>query len=82
MTAERPAGDERVYRVIIQEPLDDEFVVAFCPAGTQRTRLSDVTVLARIRTDQAGIVGLMRHLHNLGCTIVSLGPDQKSAAVG
>ncbi len=72
MTLDSHPGDPRTYQITIQGQLDDGFVTAFCPAGTQRTCQADVTLLSNICTDQSGIVGLVRHLHNLGCTIVSL----------
>lgn len=60
------------YRIGIAGQLDDEFVVAFCPAGTEARREHDRTVLERVETDQSGIIGLIRALHNLGCTILYL----------
>jgi hypothetical protein len=64
--------DVHTYRLRLLERLDADFVAAFCPAGTTLTREREVTVLADVRTDQAGVLGLIRHLHNLGCTILAL----------
>lgn len=68
--------DQRVYRLALQGPIDQEFVEAYCPAGTVLAREGETAVLANIHADQSGIVGLTRHLHNLGCTLLSLETEQ------
>lgn len=72
MTANTNATSQQAYRITLRGRVDDEFVAAYCPAGTQLTCAGETTCLCNIRTDQSGIVGLMRHLHSLGCTIVAL----------
>lgn len=72
MTANTNETDLRTYRVTLRGRVDEEFVAAYCPAGTHLTCAGETTCLNDIRTDQSGIVGLVRHLHNLGCTIVAL----------
>lgn len=72
MTANTNETDLRTYRITLRGRVDDEFVAAFCPAGTQLTCAGETTCLSNICADQSGIVGLVRHLHNLGCTIVAL----------
>ena len=52
--------------------IDEEFVEACCPAGTVLACEGDATFLSNIHADQSAIVGLTRHLHNLGCTLLSL----------
>jgi hypothetical protein len=69
---EPKAQDWRAYQLRVRGYLDEEFVTSFCPAGTTLTHEDDTTLLANIQTDQAGIVGLVRHLHNLGCTLIAL----------
>jgi hypothetical protein len=64
--------DQRIYCLTLQGGVDEEFVAAYCPAGTTLTRAGAVTCLANIHADQTSIVGLVRHLHNLGCTILAL----------
>ena len=65
-------SDRRCYQLKITGQLDDDFVSSFCPPETIIQRESDTTLLSNIRTDQSGILGLIRHLHNLGCTILSM----------
>ena len=70
---ETPArSDQRIYRLGLACQLDEEFVSAYCPAGTERRNEDETTLLENIETDQSGIIGLIRTLHNLGCTILFL----------
>jgi len=64
--------DVRTYALRLQGHIDADFVASFCPDGTTMTHEGDNTLLANIQTDQSGILGLVRHLHNLGCTILTL----------
>lgn len=72
MTANTNDQDLPSYRIRLRDPVDEEFVATYCPAGTQLSCEGDVICLCNIRADQSGILGLVRHLHNLGCTIVAL----------
>jgi hypothetical protein len=55
--------------------LDDDFIASFCPSETIVLRENEATSLSNIRTDQSGIIGLIRNLHNLGCIILSLNSE-------
>lgn len=72
MNAHTSQQDRRVYRITLRGQIDEEFVEAYCPAGTVFSCAGETAVLANIHADQSGIVGLTRHLHNLGCIIVAL----------
>ncbi|GIV70364.1 hypothetical protein [Caldilinea sp.] len=72
MNAKTGAGDRRVYSIVVRGQVDEEFVAAYCPAATKMTWDGDATRLSNIHTDQAGIVGLVRHLHSLGYVVLSL----------
>ncbi len=60
------------YRVEVQGRVDVEWLQSFgCPAEIcveAARQLEGITVL-NLRTDQSGIVGLVRRLHGLGITI-------------
>ena len=62
----------RTYSLTLSGDLDDEFLSAHCPAGATLTRRGDCTRLENLQTDQAGILGLLRALHNLGLTILEM----------
>jgi hypothetical protein len=62
----------RSYQIRLRGQLEENFVASFCPEGTCLIHEGDTTLLANMVTDQSGIMGLLRHLHNLGCTILLL----------
>jgi len=61
-----------VYQIKLRGYLDDDFAAAYCPPKTQVSNENDVTTLGNLQTDQSGIIGLLRHLHGLGCTILEM----------
>ncbi|GIV65656.1 MAG: hypothetical protein AB1457_17610 [Chloroflexota bacterium] len=58
------------YRIIIKGAMDEEFLRDYCAPGFTLTYSTGRTTLSNIRTDQAGMVGLIRRLHNLGVTVL------------
>jgi len=72
MTTNTDDNNLRSYRIRIKGRVDEEFVAAYCPPETVLTCAGDAALLSNIRTDQTAILGLVRHLHNLGCTILAL----------
>ena len=62
----------RHYRLKVAGLLDEDFVQPFCPPGVKIDREVGVTRLSNIRLDQAGLIGLMRQLHNLNCVILTI----------
>ena len=72
MNTQTTNQDLRCYMLKLKGTLDDDFVTSFCPAETIVLHEDGTISLSNISTDQSGIIGLIRHLHNLGCTIMSL----------
>ncbi|MCS6887932.1 hypothetical protein [Chloroflexus sp.] len=78
-------SDRQLYCLTLRGRIDEEFVMTCCPPGTLLSYTNDTSRLAPIRTDQAGLLGLLRHLHNLGYVILALtheaptGPHQEGA---
>ena len=70
--------DLRSYTLKLSGTLDDDFITSFCPSKTTVLCENGTTSLSNIRTDQSGILGLIRHLHNLGCVILSLNSESIS----
>jgi hypothetical protein len=64
--------DNRSYTLTFSGALDDDFLASYCPQGTTLTTANGIAILDAIHTDQSGIIGLIRHLHNLGCVILNL----------
>jgi hypothetical protein len=61
------------YRIVVQGQVDVEWLQGFDSTAEvspdEIGHVDDITVL-NIRTDQSGIVGLVRRLHGLGVTIL------------
>ena len=72
MTAHTSQQDQQVYRITLRGLIDEEFVEAYCPPETVLACEGSAATLSNIHADQSAIVGLVRHLHNLGCTILAL----------
>ena len=72
MNAYTSQQDQRVYRITLRGQIDAEFMEAYCPPETVLAGEGGAAILSNIHADQAGIVGLVRHLHNLGYTILAL----------
>lgn len=60
------------YRITIKGVMDEEFIRDYCAPGFTLTYRGGKTTLSNISTDQAGIVGLIRQLHNLGVTVLAV----------
>jgi hypothetical protein len=60
------------YTLIVAGEMDDDFLASFCPEGTVATAGNHHTTLTNLRADQSGIIGVIRRLHNLGCTLLAL----------
>jgi hypothetical protein len=65
-------SDNRSYTLTFSGTLDDDFLASYCPEGTTLTTANGTAILDDIRTDQSGIIGVIRHLHNLGCVILQV----------
>lgn len=77
MTMHNTQRGPRAYRITLQGLVDEDFVAAFCPPETDLVHDDGVTVLSNIQADQASMVGLVRHLHNLGLTILALESQER-----
>lgn len=67
-----PASDTRFYTLRISGTLDADFLASYCPAGATMTVKDDHITLANLHTDQSGILGILRQLHNFGCVLHAL----------
>jgi hypothetical protein len=67
-----PNCEIRTYALKLSGELEQDFLTSFCPAGTNLERQEGSTLLSNICTDQSGIIGMIRYLHNLGFTILEM----------
>jgi hypothetical protein len=66
------ASETRLYVLRISGTLDADFLASYCPAGATMTFHDDHITLANLHTDQSGIIGIIRQLHNFGCVLIGL----------
>jgi hypothetical protein len=62
----------RIYTLTLHGELDANFASAFCPPATTFVCDGKILRLANLHLDQSGLIGLLRHLHNFGCVILTL----------
>jgi hypothetical protein len=67
----------RTYSLKLCGSLDDDFISAYFPAGTCLTQRDECSRLENLQTDQSGIIGLLRQLHNLGCVILEMSTEKE-----
>lgn len=65
-------SDNRLYTLTFSGELDADFLASYCPEGTTLTNANGINRLDHFNTDQSGIIGLIRYLHNLGCVILEI----------
>jgi hypothetical protein len=70
------------YRIEVRGPVDVEWLQSFDGSARilaeESGQTEEMTVL-RVHTDQSGLIGLLRRLHNLGMTIqqVQVSPEKR-----
>ncbi|PDW03489.1 hypothetical protein [Candidatus Viridilinea mediisalina] len=69
------APETQRYTLRCRGGLAANFLADYCPVGTTLTMGQNEFTLANLRTDQAGLLGILRSLHNRGCTLLSLSVD-------
>jgi hypothetical protein len=63
--------DVRLYHIQIAGEVAESDLTAFCPLGTTVEPGDNASSVLTVRTDQSGLVGLIRHLHGLGFTLLA-----------
>ena len=71
-------SETRTFTLTIHGELDADFTSTFCPPETTLACDGKTIMLANLRLDQSGLIGLLRQLHNFGCVILSLESKQES----
>ena len=61
-----------IYCIQVRGQVDLEELNAMSPHQMMALRAVPAATTFTIRTDQAGMIGLLRHLHNLGIGILSI----------
>ncbi|MBN2676791.1 MAG: hypothetical protein JXR32_01870 [Anaerolineaceae bacterium] len=71
--------DERlVYQIEIQGLVDEKELNANSPLLLKVVQAKAESTLLSLRTDQSGLIGLLRHLHTRGYMLISLQIEKKT----
>ncbi|GIV65264.1 MAG: hypothetical protein KatS3mg046_524 [Bellilinea sp.] len=65
-----PQPQSESYRITVKGVMEEEFLHDYCPPGFTLSYTNGRTTLVNLQTDQAGMLGLIRQLHNLGVTVL------------
>lgn len=73
-----------VYHIQLRGLVDEAEINAMSPLQMVREWGETAVTQFSIHTDQSGLIGLMRHLHNLGFVFLSVAcqPEREETAVG
>ncbi len=62
--------DLHFYLIRVLGRLAAQDIEPFSPPGTTMEQMANGTTSLLVRTDQSGVVGLIRNLHGLGCVLL------------
>ena len=65
-------NDICIYRIQLCGQVNESDLNAMSPIQMTVVRVDTASTLFTVRTDQSGLVGLMRHLHGLGFVFLSV----------
>jgi hypothetical protein len=64
--------DMCTYQIEVRGQVDEKAFTATSPLQTTVIRTDTAATLFTIRTDQSGLIGLIRHLHGQGFVLLSV----------
>jgi hypothetical protein len=64
--------DVHTYRIKVRGKVQANDLNATSPLRLSVERVEQSTTLLNVRTDQSGLIGMIRHLHGLGLTLLSI----------
>ena len=72
-------ADQATYHLRLTGLLAMDDLNAMSPLALNVEQTDGATTLLSVCTDQSGLVGLLRHLHGLGCVFISMNkePDRE-----
>jgi len=65
-------NDIGTYYIQLRGQVDEDEINATSPLRVTVERPNQAATLLTVRTDQSGLVGLLRHLHGLGFVLLSV----------
>jgi hypothetical protein len=69
-------NDTCTYHIQLHGHVDESEVNAMTPLQMALERAEASVTLFSVRTDQSGLIGLLRHLHGLGLILLSVTCDR------
>ena len=69
-------NDTCTYRILLHGQVDEGEINALAPLQMALERAEPAATLFSVRTDQSGLIGLLRHLHGLGLILLSVTCDR------
>jgi hypothetical protein len=60
------------YQIAVRGQMDEDDLNAMSPLQVAVVQADTTSTLFTVRTDQSGLIGLMRHLHGRGLTLLSV----------
>ena len=73
-------NDVCTYQIQLHGQAAQGDIESFSPPGLKLQTYGDSNTMLSVRTDQAGLIGLIRHLHGLGFVILSVACDNSDSA--
>jgi hypothetical protein len=73
--------DVYTYHVEVEGRVHEDDVNAMSPLQVTVRRRNEVATLLTARTDQAGLIGLLRHLHGRGDVLLSVAREGGTASL-
>jgi hypothetical protein len=67
--------DQHTYLIQLRGLIDVDELNALTPLQIAEVRAEATTTRVTVSTDQAGLIGLLRHLHGLGFQFISIACD-------
>lgn len=64
--------DVRTYQILIHGQVEEADIRPTSPLQFMVERGGETGTAIKVRTDQSGIIGLIRHLHGLGLVIIEM----------
>jgi hypothetical protein len=65
-------NDIFTYHIRLRGQVDEGEINAMSPLEITVERANQAATLITVRTDQSGLIGLLRHLHGLGFVLLSV----------
>jgi len=65
-------NDICTYLIQLRDQVNENDLNAMSPIQMTVVRVDTASMLFTVRTDQSGLIGLIRHLHGLGLALVSV----------